>query len=176
MVFAKDQEAIEKLKNLSMIERNQLLKLKEEAKRQEEIRLQEERRMAEEKSRKEKLSRDYIPQNWDEVALIISKKHKCRVLGIWCGEGINRDQSLVIYTKRGNYYANQCKRSNDPINVEYEMRLKKKSNNLYEYRIPGDDMPERFKITESGLDTYTYNPDGPYGSEWVLMGSYINVY
>ena len=47
MVFAKDQEAIEKLKNLTMIERNQLLKLKEEAKRREEIRLQEERRIAE---------------------------------------------------------------------------------------------------------------------------------
>ena len=71
---------------------------------------------------------------------------------------------------------NYCKLDKEPINDGNEMLLKKKSNNIFEYNEEGSDMPERFAIKGNHLYTYTFNPDSPYGPEWVFMGSYTNIY
>lgn len=70
-----------------------------------------------------------------------------------------------------------CSFSRNPIDDDSIMRLKKKGGNTFEYNQEGSDMPERYKINKQGnMDSYTFNPDGPYGPEWVYMGSYTKIY
>lgn len=160
------------VETLSQKDHSTLTKLKNE-----ELKKQELARIAAEKAEKKRLAeieRNRIP-DWDEVASIIKRKTGGKVIGIWNnGPYI----ATVLYNRGGRVCMRHCQKSKEPLSPNgYEMRLRKISRNTYQYNEEGSDMPERFVINEYGdLDTYCYNPDGPYGGEWVGMGSHTRVY
>lgn len=114
--------------------------------------------------------------SWNDVADIINNTTG-KVIGIWRNRTGGMEMTLVIYQKKGTYYMSYCEFSKNPINEDSSMRLRKKSNSTFEYNQEGSDMPERFTINNSGdLEISTFNPDSPYGPEWVDMGTYTKVY
>lgn len=165
-------ELLSKLEDLSKKTSSEVEVLcKEERNRLEQLRLITE---LEKKKAEAEAEANRPVSSWNDVAKIVSKRGK--VIGIWKNGG-PYSSTLVMYQNGGNYYMAYCSFSKNPIDDGSIMRLRKKSGNTYEYREDGSDMPERFKINAQGnMDSYTFNPDGPYGPEWVFMGSYIKIY
>ena len=116
--------------------------------------------------------RNWTPSSWSEIATVFKKKGY-NVLGMF---KCSQKAAYAFYTYKGSYYMCVCSFSKNPINETTIMKLKKKRGFLFEYNREGSDMPERFQIEGNDLDTYVFNPDAPYGAEWVYMGSYRKVY
>lgn len=111
--------------------------------------------------------------SWNEVVKKIGKQYK--VVGIWKAND-RYTRHIIIYSKSGRYYMNNCQLSNKPFDDDNALLLRKKGSKKFIYTEEGNDMPEQYVINNNTLNTYVYNPDVPSGGEWVWMGDYTKVY
>lgn len=107
-----------------------------------------------------------------------SLKQNYTVIGVYFGPYIDDyhkpefPETIAIVYDEYNYY--MAFLSNNTFEVDDEdYVLRKMTQSSFRTIRPNDDMPEKFVLTNKGIDTCIYNPD--YG-DWVFMGYFKSLY